>query len=65
MSKAFDHLWLVVRCALFATAADAQTIATVAGVTFTATQPTSPVPDRWLSRPLVYEGRSAVAPCPR
>src|SRR5262249_14521322 len=35
---------------------------TIAGVAFTATQPSSPVPDRWLSGPLVYEGRSVVAP---
>jgi len=35
---------------------------TIAGVTYTATQPQTPSADRWLSGPLVYEGRSVVTP---
>ena len=35
---------------------------TIAGVTYTATQPPTPSSDRWLSGPLAYEGRSVVTP---
>jgi hypothetical protein len=35
---------------------------TIAGVTYTATQPQTPSADRWLSGPLAYEGRSVVTP---
>ena len=35
---------------------------TIAGVTYTATQPSAASSDRWLSGPLAYEGRSVVTP---